>query len=56
MTYTLENNEVKSNAVELLVKVSPKKRENCMIITGEMTDPYIPLEKELMNTRIVLKL
>ncbi|RCX14355.1 DNA repair photolyase [Anaerobacterium chartisolvens] len=55
MTYTFENIEVKTNAVELLDKELSKKREKCMITTGGMTDPYIPLEKELMNTRKCLE-
>lgn len=55
MTYTFENIEVKTNAVELLDKALSKKRNKCMITTGAMTDPYIPLEKELMNTRRCLE-
>lgn len=55
MTYTFENIEVKSNAVELLDKALSKKRNKCMITTGAMTDPYIPLEKEIRNTRKCLE-
>ena len=55
MTYTFENIEVKINAVELLDKALSKKREKCMITTGAMSDPYIPLEKELENTKECLK-
>ncbi|AOY74663.1 SPL family radical SAM protein [Clostridium formicaceticum] len=55
MTYTFENIEVKTNAVELLDQALSKKREKCMITTGAMTDPYIPLEKELKNTRKCLE-
>ena len=47
--------EVKSNAVELLDKALSKKRNKCMITTGAMTDPYIPLEKEIRNTRKCLE-
>ncbi|MCC5910808.1 MAG: radical SAM protein [Clostridiaceae bacterium] len=55
MTYTFENIEVKTNAVELLDEALSKKRKKCMITTGAMTDPYIPLEKELKNTRKCLE-
>lgn len=55
MTYTFENIEVKTNAVELLDKALSKKRNKCMITTGAMTDPYIPLEKEIRNTRKCLE-
>ncbi|MDQ2088036.1 radical SAM protein [Herbivorax sp. ANBcel31] len=55
MTYTFENIEVKRNAVKLFDKELSKKRKKCMITTGAMTDPYIPLEKELENTRKCLE-
>ncbi|TCK89139.1 DNA repair photolyase [Natranaerovirga hydrolytica] len=56
MTYTFENIEVKTNSVELLEKELSKKREKCMITTGAMSDPYIPLENELKNTRKCLEI
>ncbi len=55
MTYSFEDIEVKVNAVELLDKALSKKRARCMITTGAMTDPYIPLEKELENMRKCLE-
>ncbi len=55
MTYTFEDIEVKTNAVELLDKALSKKREKAVITTGAMTDPYIPLEKELCNMRSCLE-
>ena len=55
MTYTFETIEVKTNAVELLDEALSKKRKKCMITTGAMTDPYIPLEKELEQTRRCLE-
>lgn len=55
MTYTFENIEVKKNAVELLDEALSKKRKKCMITTGAMTDPYLPLEKEIKNTRKCLE-
>ncbi len=55
-TYDFENIEVKINALELIDKELSKKRKKCMIVTGAMTDPYIPLEKELQHTRKSLEL
>lgn len=55
-TYDFENIEVKINALELIDKELSKKRKKGMIVTGSMTDPYIPLEKELMHTRKSLEL
>jgi len=55
MTNNFENVEVKTNALELLGEALSKKRNKCMITTGAMTDPYIPLEKELKNTRRCLE-
>ena len=54
-TYDFESIEVKINAVELLEKELSKKRTKSMIVTGAMTDPYLPLEKELENTRKCLE-
>ncbi len=55
-TYSFEDIEVKINATQLLEKELSKKRSRCMIVTGAMTDPYIPLEKELTYTRKCLKI
>lgn len=55
MDHDFSDIEVKENAVELL-KVELKKRPKAMIGTGSMTDPYIPLEKELNYMGKVLKL
>lgn len=55
-TYTFEDIEVKINALELIDRKLSKKRKKGMIVTGAMTDPYIPLEKELMHTRKSLEL
>lgn len=54
-TYDFEDIEVKVNAVELLEKELSKKRNKSMIVTGAMTDPYLPLEKELEHTRKCLE-
>lgn len=56
MQHDFEDIEVKSNAVELLEEALKHKRKPCMIGTGAMTDPYIPLEMELQHTRQCLQL
>ncbi len=43
--------EVKENAVTLLEETLQKKRNKCMVKTGSMTDPYIPIEKNLLMVR-----
>lgn len=55
-TYTFEDIEVKINAMQLLEEELSKRTEKCMIATGAMTDPYIPLEKTLENTRKCLEI
>ena len=55
MNHKFEDIEVKENAIELLKK-ELIKRKPCMIGTGAMTDPYIPLEKRLKFVRKTLKL
>lgn len=56
MEHTFEDIEVKENAMELLEYALAHKRKKCMIGTGAMTDPYIPLEMEIGNVRKALKL
>lgn len=56
MEHDFEDIEVKENAVELLETALLHKRKKCMIGTGSMTDPYIPLEMELGNVRKALQL
>lgn len=56
MEHAFEDVEVKKNAVELLENALRHKRKKCMIGTGAMTDPYIPLEAELGLMRKVLSL
>ena len=51
-----EDIEVKENAPQLLETSLRKKRNRCMIGTGAMTDPYLPLEKKLNITRSCLEL
>ncbi len=54
MDHAFEDIEVKENAVELLEDALKRKRKKCMIGTGAMTDPYIPLEMRLEYTRKAL--
>lgn len=56
MNHPFEDIEVKANALELLEKALKAKKHPCMIGTGAMTDPYIPLEEELRLTRGALEL
>lgn len=51
INHDFEDIEVKSNAPELLESILRRKRNKCMIGTGAMCDPYIPLENELRHTR-----
>lgn len=56
MEHDFEDIEVKENAIELLEHALKRKRQKCMIGTGSMTDPYIPLEMELQHVRKALSL
>jgi len=49
--HAFEDIEVKRNAVKILEAQLRRKRKPCMIGTGSMCDPYIPLETELELTR-----
>lgn len=56
MGHDFEDIEVKENGIELLEQALRRKRKKCMIGTGSMTDPYIPLEMELEHVRKALTL
>ncbi len=56
MQHDFEDIEVKENTLELLEDALRRKRQPCMIGTGAMGDPYIPLEKELCIMRRSLEL
>ena len=56
MDHPFEDIAVKENALELLEAALRRKRKPCMIGTGSMSDPYIPLESELRMTRKSLEL
>ena len=51
INHRFEDIEIKENAIELLEDALQRKRNKCMIGTGSMTDPYIPLEEKLGMTR-----
>ena len=54
--HKFEDIEVKKNAPELLEKALKSKRKRCMIGTGSMSDPYMPLENELKMMRKCLEI
>lgn len=56
MDHDFEDIEVKENAIVLLEDALHRKRKPCMIGTGSMSDPYMPLEDELQYTRKALEL
>ena len=56
MEHDFEDIEIKENAISLLEDALKRKRKKCMIGTGSMTDPYIPLELEIGNVRKALSL
>jgi len=56
MEHNFEDIEVKSNAIEFLEIALKSKRKKCMIGTGSMTDPYIPLELDIGNVRKALSI
>ena len=56
MDHDFEDIEVKENALVLLEDALRRKRKPCMIGTGSMSDPYMPLENELQYTRKALEL
>ncbi len=56
MEHAFEDIEIKENAIELLEYALTHKRKKCMIGTGSMTDPYLPLELEIENVRKALHL
>lgn len=55
MNHKFEDIEVKANAVGLLENTLRRKRNRCMIGTGAMSDPYMPIEEKLGNMRKCLE-
>jgi len=56
MDHDFEDVEIKINAPELLEDKLRSKRNRCMIGTGAMSDPYIPIDESLKNTRACLEI
>jgi DNA repair photolyase len=56
MDHAFENVEIKINAPELLERKLRTKRKKCMIGTGAMSDPYIPISENLRNIRACLEI
>ncbi len=54
--HDFEDVAVKENAIDVLEKTLRRKRKKCMIGTGSMTDPYIPLEEKFCSTRRAMEL
>jgi len=55
-THAFEDIEVKRNAPRLLEKALQSKHRRCMIGTGAMCDPYMPLEEETGLMRSCLEI
>lgn len=56
MDHPFEDIAVKENGLQLLEAALRSKRKPCMIGTGSMSDPYMPLEEQLHITRRSLEL
>jgi DNA repair photolyase len=56
MQHDFEDVEIKINAPALLEDRLRRKRKKCMIGTGAMSDPYIPLPESLAITRACLEI
>jgi len=56
INHDFENVEIKSNAPLLLEDILKRRRNKCVISTGAMSDPYIPLPENLTNIRACLEI
>jgi DNA repair photolyase len=56
MDHPFEDVEIKSNAPQLLEQALKSKRKKCMIGTGAMSDPYIPIAENLNNIKTCLEI
>jgi DNA repair photolyase len=56
MAHKFEDVEIKINAPELLERKLRTKHKKCMIGTGAMSDPYIPIKENLRNIRMCLEI
>ncbi|MCL2373871.1 MAG: radical SAM protein [Treponema sp.] len=51
MAHDFEDVEIKINAPQLLEEKLRSRRRPCMIVTGAMSDPYMPIDESLKITR-----
>jgi DNA repair photolyase len=56
MPHDFEDVEIKINAPLLLEEALKRKRKKCMIGTGAMSDPYIPIPENIKNIRSCLEI
>ncbi|MDR3259691.1 MAG: radical SAM protein [Fusobacteriaceae bacterium] len=56
MKHDFEDIEIKINASSLLEDTLKKRRKKAMIVTGAMSDPYIPIPENLINIRKCLEI
>jgi len=56
INHDFEDVQIKSNAPALLEDALKKKRNKCVIGTGAMSDPYIPIPANLANIRSCLEI
>ena len=54
--HDFEDVEIKSNAPALLENALRRKRKKCVVGTGAMSDPYIPIQENLANIRACLEI
>lgn len=53
--HAFEDIEIKSNAAQILKQQLRSRKNKCMISFGSMSDPYLPLENEIKQTRRILE-
>jgi DNA repair photolyase len=56
MKHDFEDVEIKINAPALLDDALRRKRKRCMVGTGAMSDPYVPIPENLANIRSCLEI
>jgi DNA repair photolyase len=54
--HDFEDVQIKSNAPALLEDALKRKRKKCVVGTGAMSDPYIPIQENLANIRSCLEI
>jgi len=56
INHDFEDVQIKSNAPALLEEALKRKRKKCVVSTGAMSDPYIPIPENLNNIRACLEI